>query len=99
MKPYYPVSDMYRISRDRDGLQVDFMATIHGVRSFEGLRDRATMVEVGGVGVRVAALDDIIRSKRAAGRARDRAVLEILEQAREEASIPSRKARRPRTRK
>jgi predicted nucleotidyltransferase len=99
MKPYYPVSDMYRISRDRDGLQVDFMATIHGVRSFEGLRDRATMVEVGGVGVRVAALDDIIRSKLSAGRARDRAVLEILEQAREEASIPSRKARRPRTRK
>jgi hypothetical protein len=74
------------------------MGTIHGVRSFEGLRDRATIVEVGGAGIRVASLDDVIRSKRAAGRVRDRAVLEILEQAREEASTSSRKARRPRPR-
>ncbi|MGH8248928.1 MAG: hypothetical protein ACREUU_21175, partial [Gammaproteobacteria bacterium] len=37
MRPYYPASDLYRISRDDDGLQVDFMARIHGVRSFESL--------------------------------------------------------------
>jgi hypothetical protein len=44
-RPYYPASDLYRVVRD-DGLQVDFMATIHGIRSFEGLHDRAQAVEV-----------------------------------------------------
>jgi hypothetical protein len=77
------------------------MATIHGIRSFEGLRDRATAIEVAGVPVLVAALTDIIRSKRAAGRPRDLAVLEVLEAAREEAeATPSpRTPRRARTRK
>src|SRR5438093_8406275 len=64
LRPYYPASDLYRITRDDDGLQVDLMGTIHGIRSFEGVRDRATMVEVGGTTLRVASLADIIRSKR-----------------------------------
>lgn len=58
---------------------MDFMATIHGVRSFAGLRSRATRLELGGHPILVASLADIVRSKRAAGRPRDRAVLEILE--------------------
>jgi hypothetical protein len=78
---------------------VDFMVTIHGVRSFEGLRDRATRIEIGGVALMVASLADIIKSKRAAGRPRDRAVLELLERAHEEASKPERAPRRPRARK
>lgn len=82
LRPYYPVSDLYRLTRDDDGLQVDLMAKIHGVRSFAGLRARATAVDVGGVSTLVASLDDIIRSKRAARRPRDRAVLETLERAR-----------------
>ena len=49
LRPYYPASDLYRMSRDEDGLQVDFMGTIHGVRSFEGVRDRAAVITVGGV--------------------------------------------------
>lgn len=60
--------------RDDDGLQLDFMATIHGVRSFDGVRDRGSDVLVDGVPIRVASLDDVIRSKRAAGRPRDLAV-------------------------
>ncbi|HEV3141120.1 MAG TPA: hypothetical protein VGY57_11415, partial [Vicinamibacterales bacterium] len=40
MRPYYPAADLYGVVRN-DGLQVDFMATIHGLRSFEGVRDRA----------------------------------------------------------
>lgn len=99
MRPYYPASDLYRIVRDRDGLQIDFMGAIHGLRSFEGVRDRASIIEVDGVPVLVASLDDIIRSKRAAGRPRDRAVLDILEKAREEASKTQRNARRGRARK
>jgi predicted nucleotidyltransferase len=98
MRPYYPVSDLFRIVRDTDGLQLDFMATIHGVRSFAGVRDRATDVTVDGVVIRVASLDDIIRSKRAAARPRDLAVLEILEKSREEAPVakgpPRRRPRR-----
>ena len=81
MKPYYPVSGMLRISRDEDGLQLDFMAEIHGVRSFEGLRKRALRVPIGGADLVVAALADIIKSKKAAGRPRDRAVLPVLEKA------------------
>ena len=94
LRPYYPVSDLYRLVRDDDGLQVDFMATIHGVRSFEGVRDRATAMDIGGDTLLVASLPDIIRSKRAAGRARDRAVLEILERTHEEATKSQAPARR-----
>lgn len=36
-------------------------------------------VDLGGINLRVADLSDIIASKRAAGRPRDQAVLEILE--------------------
>ena len=78
LRPYYTVSDMFRVVRD-DGMQVDFMATVHGIRSFEGVRARATIVELGGVRLAVASLGDIIRSKRAAGRPRDLAVVDVLE--------------------
>ena len=92
LRPYYPASDLYRVVRDDDGLQVDFMVTIHGIRSFEGLRSRAVSMDIGGVPVLVAALDDIIRSKRAARRPRDLAVLDILEKTREEATKSQGKA-------
>src|SRR5438093_10306857 len=74
VRPYYPAADLYRVVRD-DGLQIDFMATIHGVRSFEWLRDRADTVEIGDTAIRVASLKDIVRSKRAARRPRDLAVI------------------------
>jgi hypothetical protein len=86
LRPYYPASDLYRVVRDEDGLQIDFMCTIHGVRSFAGLRDRASTIEVGGAPVRVAALSDVVRSKKAARRPRDLAVLDLLEKALEKAA-------------
>jgi predicted nucleotidyltransferase len=98
MRPYYPASDLYRVVRD-DGLQVDFMASIHGIRSFEGLRDRADAIDVDGVTIRVATLRDIIRSKKAAKRPRDVAVLQVLEAALEEATRSEAKARGARARK
>lgn len=79
LKPYYPASDLFRVVRDEDSLQVDFMASIHGVRSFASLRSRASRIDFGGHLLLVADLADVIRSKRAAGRPRDRAVLDILE--------------------
>lgn len=84
LRPYYPASDLHRIVRDDDGLQLDFMATIHGLRSFEGVRARAGEVRIDDVPILVASLEDVVKSKRAAGRARDRAVLEILEKSLEE---------------
>jgi hypothetical protein len=77
--PYYRVSGLYRIARDEDGLQLDFMTVIDGIRSFEGLRKRAKIIRIDDTELTVAALPDIIRSKRAAGRARDLAVLDVLE--------------------
>ncbi len=79
LKPYYPVSDLFRVINDEQGLQLDFLARLHGVRSFEGLRSRATAVSFGGHTLLIATLADIIKSKRAAGRPRDKAVLDILE--------------------
>lgn len=48
LRPYYPASGLFRLVRDEDGLQADFMATIHGVRSFAGLRSRAAPIEFAG---------------------------------------------------
>ncbi|NCX98011.1 MAG: hypothetical protein EBX35_05435 [Planctomycetia bacterium] len=79
LRPFYPVSKLYRVVDDASGLQADFMPVIHGVRSFEGLRSRATEFTIGKVTAKVASLSDIIASKKAAGRQRDLAVLPVLE--------------------
>lgn len=76
--PYYSVSDMFRLVREDDSLQIDFMTRIHGARSFN-IRSRASTVDLGREQILVADLSDIIASKRAAGRPRDRAVLDVLE--------------------
>ena len=78
-RPYYPTSGLFRVINEDHGLQLDFMTALHGIRSFEGLRARATAVSFGSHQLWVASLSDIIKSKRAAGRERDLAVLDILE--------------------
>jgi hypothetical protein len=60
-------------------MQLDFMVRLHGIRSFKGLRSRATVVEFGEHQLKIACLADIIKSKRATGRDKDLAVLDILE--------------------
>ena len=95
LRPYYPAADLYRVVRG-DGLQLDFMATIHGIRSFEGLRDRAQTVVVEDTSIRVASLPDIIKSKKAARRPRDLAVIDVLEKALEERTRQEEQARRAR---
>jgi len=84
--PRYPVSGLFRLTRDEDALQLDFMTEVHGVRSFNGLRSRAAEVDFDGAALTVAALADIIASKRAADRPRDRAVLDVLEKTLEQQS-------------
>lgn len=78
LRPFYPASGLFRVVRDRDGLQLDFMARIDGIRSLESLRANASRVEFGGAALLVASLRDVIRSKEAAGRPQDKAVLQIL---------------------
>jgi hypothetical protein len=84
LRPYYPVSALFRLHRERDGLQIDFMGHIDGTQSYEGVRGRAEVYEIGGQPLLAASLDDIIRSKRAAGRGKDLAVIDILEKTRDE---------------
>lgn len=79
LRPYYPVSALFRLQRDRDGLQFDFMGHIDGVPSYDALRSRAETFAIGGQKMLAASLDDIILSKRAAGREKDTAVIDILE--------------------
>jgi hypothetical protein len=57
--PYYPVSGLYRLMRDEDLLQLDFMTTIHGVRSFNSVRSRAFSIDLGGEKILTADLSDI----------------------------------------
>lgn len=78
LRPYYPVSGLFRVSRDADGLQIDFMSRIDGVKSFEALRSRSHVAVLGGSKLWVAGLDAIIESKQAAGRPQDKAVLGTL---------------------
>ena len=84
-RPYYPASGLYRVINDSAGLQVDFMSTVHGVRSFSGLKSRAQRVTFGRSDLLVADLADIITSKKAADRPHDRAVLQVLEKTLHEA--------------
>lgn len=101
LRPYYPVSDLYRLVREDDGLQADFMASIHGVRSFAGLRSQSEQIDLAGNPLLIASLAAILKSKRAAGRPRDKAVLDILEKAldEEEARQSKTKARGAKERK
>ncbi|HTA43548.1 MAG TPA: hypothetical protein VK789_13935 [Bryobacteraceae bacterium] len=72
---------MFRLIRSEGALTVDFMTGIHGMRSFDGLRSRAAEVDVEGAKLAVAALADIIASKKAANRPQDRGALNVLEEA------------------
>jgi hypothetical protein len=84
--PYELGAGMLRIQNEDYRLLVDFLPSVAGVRSFEGLRKRAKRVQFGKGGILVADLADIIKSKRAANRPKDKAVLGILEETLEEAS-------------
>jgi hypothetical protein len=79
LRPYYPASALFRLMNDDRGLQADFMPAIHGVKSYNSLRSRASQIELAGHKLWVANLTDIMTSERAAGRPRDQAVLEVLE--------------------
>jgi hypothetical protein len=57
---------------------LDCIGSPAGARDFERLWRAATEMDLDGLRVRVAALEDLIRMKRAAGRPKDRIELEVL---------------------
>ena len=78
LQPEYPISKFYRMLNEEEGLQVDMMGVVDGVKSFESLRSRAEKVSFGKASLMVANLKDVIESKRQARRDKDLAVLPIL---------------------
>jgi hypothetical protein len=61
------------------GDRIDVITTAHGLDAFAIEYDRARVLDLDGLSVRVLPLDRIIASKRAAGRPKDLAVLPALE--------------------
>jgi predicted nucleotidyltransferase len=77
------MSSMLRLQAD-GGICIDFLDTVDGVRSFAGLKSRASKVEFEGYTVLVADLNDIIKSKEKCGRDKDKAIIELLKQTQKE---------------
>lgn len=49
LRSYFPVSALFRLQRDRDGLQIDSMGQIGGVKSYEIVCEAAPLpIEIGG---------------------------------------------------
>jgi predicted nucleotidyltransferase len=59
----------FTLETDAGGL--DFFSEVPGAAPYEQLRERAMLVDLGGVAIRVAGRDDLIRMKAAAGRPQD----------------------------
>jgi hypothetical protein len=85
---------VWNLATSFGGLDISFEPA--GTKGFADLADRATIVDVGGVEVTVAALEDIVRSKQAADREKDRVVLPALRRLLELESDERRAKRRSR---
>jgi predicted nucleotidyltransferase len=70
------------LSLDTDEGGLDLLVDPSGAAPYAELRARADRIDLDGADIRVAALDDLIAMKRAAGRPRDLVDVEALETAR-----------------
>jgi len=71
--------------------EIDLLGELSGIKGFSELATDAVQLELHGCRVRVASIDAIIRSKKAAGRPKDLAVLPELEAIRESRSAKNKK--------
>lgn len=67
-----------------DAGDLDILGTPAGTTGFDDLNRTAETVDIDGLVVRVASIDDLIRMKRAAGRPKDLIEVEVLAALREE---------------
>jgi hypothetical protein len=84
--PFVPDARMLRRTQmltltTREG-DLDLLVDPPGSPSYAALRRRADVIELAGVSVRIASVEDLISMKRAAGRPQDRIDVEALEIAR-----------------
>jgi len=70
---------MYQLEHRTEPLRVDFLFVAAGIESFETLKERGTNYLFGEHPLRIASLEDVVKSKRTAGRLKDLAVIPILE--------------------
>jgi hypothetical protein len=75
---------------------LDCLGTPSGVSGFEELDGAATEMDLDGLKVKVASIDDLIRMKQAAGRPKDLIEVEVLGALREETEEHDRRGRRTR---
>jgi hypothetical protein len=73
---------------------LDVLGSVEGISGFEELDRAATSMDLGGLVVRVASIDDLIRMKRAAGRPKDLIELEVLGALRDEIDAEAARNRR-----
>jgi hypothetical protein len=79
IQPAVPFSAFWRLGDEKKGLQVDFLGVVTGVQSFASLRSRASEARFGEHTLLIADMRDIIKSKKAAKRSSDLAVMGELE--------------------
>lgn len=81
--PFVPDSATLRrvegLTLETDAGDFDVLARPKGVSRYASLRDRADIFDIDGRRVRVAAVEDLITMKRAAGREKDQPVVAELE--------------------
>jgi len=77
--PQTAVSNVHSVINEDENVFVDFLDTVTGIKSFASLRSRATDVRFGAHEIVVASLQDVLASKRAANRPKDKGVLELLQ--------------------
>ncbi|HZA61165.1 MAG TPA: hypothetical protein VE754_05705 [Actinomycetota bacterium] len=89
--PSLAAGDRFTFETDAGGL--DCLASPAGVAGFEELERAAVVMDLDGITVPVASIDDLIRMKRAAGRPKDLIELEVLGALRDEIDEGSRRER------
>jgi predicted nucleotidyltransferase len=78
----------FHLKNEAENISVDFISHAHDIKSFNDLKSHSNIIEFDGQILRIASLDDIIASKKAAARPTDKALFYTLELALSEKKNP-----------